>query len=67
MKNCVFLMGLQKKIKKLCQKLKELYQKAFRILAKTQGFEKNLKGIRPYWAYWASIKCSKNKLALDSP
>ena len=49
------------KIKKLCQKLKELYQNPFIIWQKTQAFKKKLKGMRPCWAYWTSKKCTKNK------
>ena len=52
------------KIKKLCQKLKELYQKSLGFWQKLKDLKRKLKGIRPYWA---SKKCSKNKLALDSP
>ena len=63
----LFSYGFAEENQEICQKLKELYRKPFRFWQKTQGFEKKLKGMRPYWAYWASIKCSKTKLALDSP
>ena len=42
--------------------LEKLYQKPLRFWQKTQGFEKKLKVMRPYWAYWASKKCTKTSL-----
>ena len=48
-------------------KTQEIIPKTFQILAKKPSriWKKKLKGMRPYWAYWASKKCTKNKPVLE--